>query len=194
MLTAIRMALLIALALLPAFAFDSEKWLKDRGDDSDMLRLRQAFEDCSKKIESPAENVAFPLETYADGTVKSVDATQFPLVERYGKQELEQAVEALRSDRLVPAIEKHLEKMCSVNENTVFIAAGQEDPEKDYRDYEKGEYTKYEFGQEENEVWIVSSDGKPGRIVFLDVYRKLTPKNGEPLYDCRSECLIIFLA
>ena len=71
MLTAIRMTLLLALAMLPALAFDSEKWLKDRGDDSDMLRLRQAFEDCSKKIESPAENVAFPLETYANGTVKS---------------------------------------------------------------------------------------------------------------------------
>ena len=46
-----------------AFAFDSGKWLAERGDDSDMLRLRAAYEDCVKKIEAPAENVAFPLET-----------------------------------------------------------------------------------------------------------------------------------
>ena len=71
MLTARRIASLLALAALTSLAFDSEKWLKDRGDDSDMLRLRHAFEDCSKKIDSPAENVAFPLETYANGTVKS---------------------------------------------------------------------------------------------------------------------------
>ena len=45
--------------------------MAERGDDSDMLRLRAAYEDCVKKIEAPAENVAFPLETYPDGTVKS---------------------------------------------------------------------------------------------------------------------------
>jgi hypothetical protein len=70
-LTEFRTFLLLALAALPAFAFDSEKWLTERGDDSDMLRLRKAFEDCSKKIESPAENVAFPMETYPNGIVKS---------------------------------------------------------------------------------------------------------------------------
>lgn len=57
--------------MLAADAFDSGKWLAERGDDSDMLRLRAAYEDCIKKIEAPAENVAFPLETYPDGTVKS---------------------------------------------------------------------------------------------------------------------------
>ena len=57
--------------MLAAYAFDSGKWLAERGDDSDMLRLRAAYEDCIKKIEAPAENVAFPLETYPDGTVKS---------------------------------------------------------------------------------------------------------------------------
>ena len=57
--------------MLAAYAFDSGKWLAERGDDSDMLRLRAAYEDCVKKIEAPAENVAFPLETYPDGTVKS---------------------------------------------------------------------------------------------------------------------------
>jgi hypothetical protein len=58
-------------ALLPAMAFDSGKWLAERGDDSDMLRLREAYGECVKKVASPAENVAFPLETYPDGTVKS---------------------------------------------------------------------------------------------------------------------------
>ena len=58
-------------AMLAAYAFDSGKWLAERGDDSDMLRLRAAYEDCIKKIEAPAENVSFPLETYPDGTVKS---------------------------------------------------------------------------------------------------------------------------
>ena len=58
-------------SVLMAYAFDSGRWLAERGDDSDMLRLRAAYEDCVKKIEAPAENVAFPLETYPDGTVKS---------------------------------------------------------------------------------------------------------------------------
>ena len=71
MLTTFRAFLLLALLTLTAFAFDSEKWLTERGDDSDMLRLRNAFAECAKKIESPAENVAFPLETYANGVVKS---------------------------------------------------------------------------------------------------------------------------
>ena len=57
--------------MLAVSAFDSGKWLAERGDDSDMLRLRAAYEDCIKKIEAPAENIAFPLETYPDGTVKS---------------------------------------------------------------------------------------------------------------------------
>ena len=64
--------LLLAFAAASAVAaFDSGKWLAERGDDSDMLRLRAAYEDCIKKIEAPAENVAFPLETYPNGTVKS---------------------------------------------------------------------------------------------------------------------------
>ena len=69
--TVFRSVLVLALSALTAFAFDSGKWLAERGDDSDMLRLRTAYEDCIKKIEAPAENVTFPLETYPDGTVKS---------------------------------------------------------------------------------------------------------------------------
>ena len=67
----ILVSIFAASAMLVAYAFDSGKWLAERGDDSDMLRLRAAYEACIKKIESPAENVAFPLETYPDGTVKS---------------------------------------------------------------------------------------------------------------------------
>ena len=66
-----RMILPLALCAMSAFAFDSEKWLGERGDDSDMIRLRSAFEECEKKIDAPAENVAFPLETYPNGIVKS---------------------------------------------------------------------------------------------------------------------------
>lgn len=67
----ILVSIIAVCATLAAYAFDSGKWLAERGDDSDMLRLRAAYEDCVKKIEAPAENVAFPLETYPDGTVKS---------------------------------------------------------------------------------------------------------------------------
>ena len=45
-------------AMLVAYAFDSGKWLAERGDDSDMLRLRAAYEACIKKIESPAANIS----------------------------------------------------------------------------------------------------------------------------------------
>ena len=64
-------AIAFAVCAAAAFAFDSGKWLAERGDDSDMLRLRTAYGECVRKIEAPAENVTFPLETYPDGTVKS---------------------------------------------------------------------------------------------------------------------------
>lgn len=65
-----------------AAAFSSERWLAERADDSDMLRLRAAFAECSKKAVAPAENVSMVLEAYPDGTVKSritaARATIFP--------------------------------------------------------------------------------------------------------------------
>ena len=67
----ISVSVFAACAMATAFAFDSGKWLAERGDDSDMLRLRAAYEDCVRKIESPAENVSVPLEVHPDGTVKS---------------------------------------------------------------------------------------------------------------------------
>ena len=56
---------------LTGLAFNSEQWLNERADDSDMMRLRVAYRDCLAKIESPAENVVFPLESFPDGSVKS---------------------------------------------------------------------------------------------------------------------------
>ena len=56
---------------LGAVAFNSERWLAERADDSDMMRLRAAYRDCVAKLESPAENVVFPLETFPGGAVKS---------------------------------------------------------------------------------------------------------------------------
>ena len=62
---------IFALVTAATLAFDSERWLAERADDSDMMRLRAAFRDCVAKLESPAENVSFPLETFPDGSVKS---------------------------------------------------------------------------------------------------------------------------
>lgn len=67
------LSLVAALLLSPPclMAFSSAKWLAERGDDSDTLRLRAAYAECVKKIESPAQDVTLPLETFPDGTVKS---------------------------------------------------------------------------------------------------------------------------
>lgn len=54
-----------------AAAFSSEDWLEKRADDSDMLRLRMAFAECSQKAVAPAENVSMVLEMHPDGTVKT---------------------------------------------------------------------------------------------------------------------------
>ena len=62
---------IFAVLALAAFGFSSEKWLVERSDDSDMLRLRTAFRECQAKVDTPAEDVTLPLEHYPDGTVKS---------------------------------------------------------------------------------------------------------------------------
>ena len=64
-------AILALVSCCTAIAFSSEKWLEERNDDSDMLRLRAAYADCKAKALQPAMDVAFPLESYPDGTVKS---------------------------------------------------------------------------------------------------------------------------
>lgn len=68
-------SILLLLAASGAGAFSSEKWLAERGDDSDVMRLRAVYAECTKRIaenlEAPAENVSIPIETFPDGTVKS---------------------------------------------------------------------------------------------------------------------------
>ncbi len=53
------------------FAFDSGRWMAERGDDSDVVRLREVYDRRVSEIAHPAENVAFPIETYPNGVVKS---------------------------------------------------------------------------------------------------------------------------
>lgn len=64
-------SLLLSFASAGVLAFDSGKWLAERGDDSDMFRLQSEYAECVKKIDAPAENVALPLEYYPNGIVKS---------------------------------------------------------------------------------------------------------------------------
>lgn len=65
------LTILIALTVARSLAFSSAQWLAERNDDGDMLRLRKAYAACMAQIDSPAENVSFPLETLPDGTVRS---------------------------------------------------------------------------------------------------------------------------
>lgn len=61
-----------ALLASGAFAFDSEEWLGKRellGHEAE--RLRGAYLEHSRLISAPAENIAVPIETYSDGTIKS---------------------------------------------------------------------------------------------------------------------------
>lgn len=67
----IAIATLWTMMVMAVCAFNSSEWLAERADDSDSVRLRAAYADCVKKLESPAENISLPLETYQDGTVKS---------------------------------------------------------------------------------------------------------------------------
>ena len=57
-----------ALALTGLLAFDSGKWLAERGDDSDMLRLQSEYAKCVKNIEVPAENVRCRLNITRTGS------------------------------------------------------------------------------------------------------------------------------
>ena len=60
-------------AALAAHAFDSAEWLGKR----QLLlleaeRLRAAYSNCLARVKSPAEDVTVPVETFADGSVKTV--------------------------------------------------------------------------------------------------------------------------
>jgi hypothetical protein len=63
-------ALVAIFTIHSSMAFSVDEWMSYRGDDSDMLRLRTAYRDCQSKIESPAEDVLFPIENYPNGTAK----------------------------------------------------------------------------------------------------------------------------
>jgi len=60
-------------AAMAAQAFDSAEWLGKR----QLLlreaeRLRAAYSNCLARVKSPAEDVTIPVETFADGSVKTV--------------------------------------------------------------------------------------------------------------------------
>jgi lipopolysaccharide transport protein LptA len=57
---------------LGASAFDSEAWLfKRRQMTDDAMKLKSLYEDCAAKAVEPAENVAVPVESHPNGSVKS---------------------------------------------------------------------------------------------------------------------------
>ena len=56
---------------LPSFAFNSEEWLGKRELFArEAERLRAAYTNCVAHIETPAEDVTIPVETFDDGSVK----------------------------------------------------------------------------------------------------------------------------
>ena len=65
------------LAASAALAFDSAGWLEKR----ELLtreaeRLRAAYSNCLSRVKSPAEDVTVPVETFDDGSVKTVVAAK----------------------------------------------------------------------------------------------------------------------
>lgn len=71
----------LALAALPAFAFDSESWLGKRELlDREAERLAAVYTNCTAALETPAENLVVPVENHPDGSVKatvSAERAQF---------------------------------------------------------------------------------------------------------------------
>ncbi|MBQ1345135.1 MAG: hypothetical protein IIY62_02115 [Kiritimatiellae bacterium] len=68
------MKLFTALAMLPAAAgaFDSEGWLEKRAVlDREAERLAALYVRCVAALQTPAENLVVPIESYPDGTVKA---------------------------------------------------------------------------------------------------------------------------
>lgn len=56
-----------------ALAFDVESWLQSREPHlAEIERLRAAYSNCVARLDVPAENVTIPIETFEDGSVKSV--------------------------------------------------------------------------------------------------------------------------
>jgi len=56
---------------MEAFAFDSAEWLGKREVFArEAERLREVYSNCVARLETPAEDVSVPVETYEDGSVK----------------------------------------------------------------------------------------------------------------------------
>ncbi len=68
---------LAALAALSLKAFDSRAWLADRDDDTDKLRLEEAFSTFKHEDGLPAEDIMVPIEKFENGLVKTrLDASR----------------------------------------------------------------------------------------------------------------------
>ena len=66
---------LSSLALLPlsTLAFDSQKWLEKRALlDRETERLQAAYSNCVSHLDQPAENIEIPVESHANGRVKTL--------------------------------------------------------------------------------------------------------------------------
>lgn len=67
------LAVVGCLLMSPASAFNSADWLEKR----EMLtreaeRLRAAYSNCVAQVQTPAEDIVIPVETFPDGSVKTV--------------------------------------------------------------------------------------------------------------------------
>ena len=69
--------ILCLFAAMAAQAFDSAEWLGKRQVLlREAERLSAAYSNCLSRVKSPAEDVTVPVETFADGSVKTVVAAK----------------------------------------------------------------------------------------------------------------------
>ena len=69
------MAVVFCLAASPAVlqAFDSVAWLEKRGLlMCEAERLHRAYSNCVARVKTPAEDLTIPVDTFADGSVKTL--------------------------------------------------------------------------------------------------------------------------
>lgn len=66
-------SIVLILSAAGAFAFDSAEWLeKRRLLTHEVERLRAAYAECVKRLDQPADDVTVPVETFEDGSVKTI--------------------------------------------------------------------------------------------------------------------------